>query len=623
MVCRFCCRATLALVLVRIAIALPMGAQEPADKSSSAIQAHFDAALRDQHSGSLDAAASEYREVIHLDPRLAEAYANLGLIYYAQSKFQESADALGTATRLSPGMEGVMLWLGVDDIKLGKAGRAVPLLRYAVARNPSDRQAQKWLGTALWDSGDPFAALDQLEKVSRLFPSDQDSWFALGEAYRKEANRQIESLLVSAQGTPLLHQVYGDIYKDQHLWIRAAQHYRKASQEDQKWKGAHLGLAEVDLAQNKLDDAKAELQQELAIDPSSVGAMAYLAEVALLSGNAREALRLLQDAIRTSPYGTSISLGLPAPHEGLETTRTDEGSASLQKALTGLRLAPSSAARDLALAIIDKRLALPQFSKDFANYEEAIGNIQLPQDPYLRALADFRRGRLKPAESILSLHIKTAPNDSKARYLLAKALKGLSLQTLDKLIAIDPDSARVHQLLGQIYEDRDDSDKALAEYRIVEKMEPSLPGIHYEIGHLLWLFGDRANALVELHQELKLNPVHAEANGEIGSILIIQGKPDKAIPYLESALRIDPGLFFIHRQLGTAYLLQKKYPEAEQELKIAARNDMNGSAHYQLGMAYRAEGKTEEATRAIKISGNIRAELLASEQHAAPGASLP
>lgn len=613
---------SLNVALVSIALAVPLGAQQSTREPISAIRQHFEAALHDQQSGSLEAATNEYQEVIRLDPQLAEAYANLGLVYYAQSKFQESANALSAAAKLKPGMEGVMLWLGVDDIKLGAPAHAVPLLRGAVRRAPSDPQAQKWLGTALWNSGHPFAALAQLEKVSRLFPSDEESWFALGEAYRKEANRQMEALLASAQGTPLLHQVYGDIYKDQRLWIRAADHYRKATQKDPHWKGAHVGLAEIDLAQGEYTDAENELRRELDIDPSSVTAKAILAETKLLTGEVPEALSLLKTAIQAAPYGTSASLGLPPLLSQSKLNPKSDPSASLRRTYADLQRLPSSSARSLALVLLDQKLDVSRLSDDFENYEKMVGSPPPPADPLQRARDDADRGRFREALPILEAEIKAHPKKLEARYLLATTLKGRSRQALHKLIAIDPDSPRVHQLLGQTYEDLNDDDKALAEYRTVEKMDPSSPGIHYQVGHLLWKFGDRTNALRELHEELKLNPFHAEANGEIGTILVIQNQPRQAIPYLRTALRINPGLLLVHQQLGEAYMMEKNYAEAAQELKLAAREDLDGSAHYQLGMAYRKLGRMREATKEIEECAKIRAERMDQKRQASTGSTI-
>lgn len=608
------CRFALVLTIACVAIAAPMEAQPTA--SEQELQQHFVAALQAQRSGDLNTAVSEYQQVLRLDPRLAEAYANLGLTYYAQSKFQESASSLAAALKFRPGMEGAMLWLGVDDIKLGRPKYAVPLLREATRLAPSDLEAQKWLGTALWNAGETFAALDQLAKTSERFPSDTDSCFVLGEAYRKAASAQIEALLASASGSPLLHQVYGDIYKDQHSWKKAAAHYSKASEEDPRWKGAHLGLAEVDLAQGQYASAEAELNEELKIDPSSVPAKAVLAKVKLLTGDVAGAMPLLEAAIQASPYGASASLGLP-PLLTLNTADGIADSPSQLKIDSGLGGLPASPARSLALAVIDDKLGSPQFSADFADYRKAVGNPPLPADPWLRAVDEVNRGQFERAKSVLTARVTRNPGDLNARYLLAKTLKSLSLETLNSLIAMGPDSPRVHQLLGQTYEDRYEDTQALAEYRIVEKMAPTLPGIHYAVGHLLAKFGDRTGALTELHEELKQDPTHAEANGEIGTILVFENQPAKAIPYLEAALRIDPSLLLVHQELGKAYMLQGNYPKAVEELKLAAKNDLDGSAHYQLGMAYRKMGRAEEARKEIDICARIRAERLESSR---PGA---
>lgn len=599
--------------------ALPLCAQ------TAAVRQHFEAALHDQQAGLLDAAADEYQAVVRLSPQLAEAYANLGLVDYARSKFQESAQALSKAAELKPGLNGVDLWLGVDWIKLGQPKRAVPLLREAMRRNPSDQQAQMWLGTALWNSGDTFGALDQLAKTSAKYPSDAETCFALGEAYRKAANHQVETLLASASGTPFLHQVYGDIYKDQHSWLRAEAHYRQASMDDPHWKGAHLGLAEVNLAQDKIAEAEQQLHIELQIDPDSAGAKALLAEIKLLRGDVPGALTGFQEAIQESPYEASAALGLAPGLSDLAAIPQgdDARKEQLNSIYSELQKFPKSAARELALAALDQKLGLSEFSADFAEYESALGSTPLASGAYARAAEAAGRGRLRKAESILRGRMEARPEDLQARYMLARVLKALSLQTLNRLIEMAPGSIRVHQLLGQTYEDRSDDGKALDEYRTVEKINSSLPGIHFEIGSLLWKFGDRTGALRELQEELKLNPSHAEANGEIGSILVIENEPKKAIPYLETALRIDPSLLLVHQQLGKAYMLQQDYPRAEKELQIAVQSDLDGSAHYQLGMVYRKLGKPKEALRELDICAKIRADNFEKEPKGAPASERP
>ena len=181
------------------------GAQE----SGSPVQQHFLAAQEDQQQGLLDAAAREYQAVLRLQPGLPEAYVNLGLVYYAQAKFDESAHALAIAGKLRPGMRGVSLWLGIDDVKLHRPAQGAALLREAIRQDSADKLAQSWLGTALWDAGQTDAALLQLRRAAALFPDDPDLLFALGEAYGKAAVQQTEQLLDESSGTALSDLIYG------------------------------------------------------------------------------------------------------------------------------------------------------------------------------------------------------------------------------------------------------------------------------------------------------------------------------------------------------------------------------------------------------------------------------
>src|SRR5258708_1115391 len=90
-----------------IVIAFSMRTSGIAQERSSDVQQHFLAAQQDQQEGRLDAAVNEYQAVLRLQPGLPEVYVNLGLVYYAQAKFEDSARALTTAGKLRPGMRGV------------------------------------------------------------------------------------------------------------------------------------------------------------------------------------------------------------------------------------------------------------------------------------------------------------------------------------------------------------------------------------------------------------------------------------------------------------------------------------------------------------------------------------
>ncbi len=585
-----------------------------AQDADAAAAQHFAAAHQAQDAGNLDLAAQEYLAVIRLRPDVAEAYASLGLVYNAQGKFAESARALGKAEKLKPALPGVSLYLGIDYEKQRQAALAVPQLLEAVRLEPSNKEAHTWLARALWDDGRTETAFEQLRQSASLFPSDPALLLDLGEAYRKAADLGIERMLSRSTGTPLLHQVYGDIYKDEHAWENSLAHYYRALDQDPKWQGAHFGLGEVAFHREKLDAAAQEYHRELEVNPSSAASLARLAEIALLQGKPGEALPLFSSAIHISAYQPANALGLPRPYPAASEDLGEAAQAQLRTCLPGLEGAPASPSRSLALALVQARLGNTDASLSAWNDFTNNAPHSIPADAYARGLDNFNRQNFEKAAGDLNAWLKLHPNDGRADYLLARTYRNLSLATLEKLLATAPDSYAAHELLAQTYQNAEQDAKALAEYKAVESIVPNLPGVHFSIGHLLLKTGQQQEALAELEAELRLNPDHAGANAELGTILLNQQDAAKAIPHLEKALQADPDQWATYRDLGKAYYMQKDFPKAEVALQHAVRHDPEGQAHFQLALVYRSLGKKEAANEQFEIARKLKLEGLAHSE---------
>jgi tetratricopeptide (TPR) repeat protein len=581
------------------------------DADASALQ-HFTAAHKAQDAGDFNAAAHEYSEVIRLLPEAAEAYASLGLVYNAQGKFAESARALGKAEKLKPGLPGVSLYLGIDYEKQRQAAAAIPHLLEAVRRDAGSKDANSWLGRALWDEGKTQQALQQLRKTSELFPDDPALLLESGEAYHKAAELNIERVIVEGTGTALLHQVYGDIYKDKRLWEAAMAHYYRALELDPHWHGAYLGLGNVALHREKLEVASQEYQHELAIDPSSAGALARLGEVALLQGKTDEALTQFSAAIQLSRYGATSALGLPEAYPPASEDLSDHQREQMQAGVGALQGAPASAARSLALALVHVRLGDRENPDWKALAEDA------PRTTFAnaseRGLYDFQRQDFAGAAASFDTWLRAHPKDLKTAYLLGIAYRNLSLNALAQLLSVAPDSYPAHELLAETYQNSEQDEKALAEYKVVAGMAPNLQGVHFAIGHLLAKKGESEPARNEFAAELRLDPDHAEANAEMGKLLLDQQKTAEAIPYLERALKTNPELWATYNELGRAYYAQKDLPKAEVALKKAVLHDPQGLAHYQLGLLYRSLGQKEEANAQFEISRKLKLEALTHDE---------
>ena len=102
--------------------------------------------------------------------------------------------------------------------------------------------------------------------------------------------------------------------------------------------------------------------------------------------------------------------------------------------------------------------------------------------------------------------VQLAPQEPEYSYQLGTAWAKLSGWSYGQLTGINPDSARVHQALGQEYVIQEKYDLAIAAYRQAARSDPKLPEIHLAMA-LIWLelkkFDD---ALGEVQLELKLVP---------------------------------------------------------------------------------------------------------------------
>jgi tetratricopeptide (TPR) repeat protein len=595
-----------ALISIACVLSLAGAAQDVSSQIQDQVQEHFLAAQQAQQQGRLEDAVHQYLTVLKLMPGLPEAYVNLGLVYYAQSKFDDSARALSTAARLRPGMRGVSLWLGIDEVRLNHPAQAVPLLREAVRQDPQDKQAESWLGTALWDAGQMDAALLQLRKAAAQFPDDPDLLFSLGEAYGKAAKQQSEQLLEDSAGTAISDRIYASTYAADHDWTKADGHLRRATQRDPKSVDARIDLAEVFLNQAQLPAALEQLDQAGTLSPKSATVLAKSGQLLILSGQLPEGLSRIEQAIRFDQSEALDALGLPVEARISASDASADLLALCHAAEEKLEaMQPSSVARDVALA------GLYALSGDDAAAARAYQRLApAPQiakpneSAFAQAMDAQHQHRNEAAEAALLRWLAVHPDDLSARYELVVVRRRIAMAQISRLLAVAPDSYHVHQLMGQLYVDRGEDEKALAEYLAVAAARPNLPDVHFWLGHLYWKHGDADHAFAELTRQLEIDPGHPEANGELGAVLVAQDRTAEAIPHLELAIRSKPDLWPAYQQLGQAYATQKNYARAEEMLKRVLAHDPDGGAHYQLAQVMRAEGKTVEAA---KLFAQVRA----------------
>jgi Tfp pilus assembly protein PilF len=635
------CRTLFLLAILLAAGWGQLAAQGTASEAqaSETVRAHFSAAQEAQQRRDFAAAEREYRAVLAEVPNFAEVHMNLGLLYQLQDRTSEAMAEFRRALKIKPTLTGANFFLGVDYCKNGDGAKAIPYLKAASRREPNRPDIWLWLATAQEISGDGLAEVGTLKHALSLQPRDVDMLYLLGHAYEKLGKQEVSRLEKSAPGSSWSEQLLAESYSSSTQWSFAVIRFQNALALSPNRSGLHVGLGEVLLHAGRLDQAEQEFEQELRTSPDSLRSIIRQGEVKLIRGDTDAAL---------ADWTRALTMDRPRAERVLGIHKTEFGEGAVEQLPDSLRdriqsAAPQIRARDDAAANLALAFLAAQSGSPFPGAEEPApstngapvaqtcverdvlkalktGRYTSVQACLLRVLtpSSSRDLRIQIAQALFELgayenalralsglsHQQSLP----AFYWRVRCFEKLATQTYVRLYQADPDSYRVHELMGDMEAAKENDGKAIEEYRTAVAMKPSVANLHYSLGHLLWKELKTDEARRELNAELELNPRHAGALRDLGSTYLAEHQPERALEYLNRAFAVEPEDPDIHRDFGSAYAALHDYAKAESEFEAASAGDQDGSIHYQLARIYQAEGKKERAAHEFEISTSLNRE---------------
>lgn len=275
-----------------------------------------EAKLAAEH-GDLDRAATVYKQIVKLEPRLAEARSNLGMIYFTQRKFREAGQAFEEALRLQPRLAQPSIFLGITRAELGQCHQATPLLNDSFVR-PLTPELHRLIGlqsVRCYDKlGKPLKAVEVLLHLRREYPSDPDVLYSAARFY---SDLSTDALLALRRANPdsyRFHQMLGEIMEMRGDYTRAEAHLRAALEQNPDTPGLHYELGKIILLAphdaDARERAKKEFEAELAVSPDSAAAEYQLALLARQRNNAEEAEQRFRRAIELNPDSVDALMGL-------------------------------------------------------------------------------------------------------------------------------------------------------------------------------------------------------------------------------------------------------------------------------------------------------------------------
>ncbi|MGH9742930.1 MAG: tetratricopeptide repeat protein [Candidatus Acidiferrum sp.] len=259
------------------------------------------------------AAIMPLQKLLAEKPDIAWAHFQLGYAYTALKRNDEARTEYERATQLDPKMSEAFLNLGILLSEKEPAAAVAPL-RNAVELLPAQSRPRFLLGYALERSGDVSGATETYEAALRLDPRDVETTIHLGRLYyglKKYGDAEAKFRSALETQPKSAHALLG-LAESQEAQGKpeAAQAYREYLAVDANDGGARARLIHLLLAQKKYDEALKELDRADAGKPASLDSLRARADIEVAQKKWNDAVVTLQKALALAPGDAQLHGGL-------------------------------------------------------------------------------------------------------------------------------------------------------------------------------------------------------------------------------------------------------------------------------------------------------------------------
>jgi len=333
--------------------------------------------------------------------------------------------------------------------------------------------------------------------------------------------------------------------------------------------------AESDLHNKRLEQAAAEYQKILALDPDNISAHSNLGLANYLQGKFAPAAIEFRTALRLKPDLWNIV------------------------ALCGLSEARTADNADAT-----------------AHLEDAFQHVN---EPSLRMAVGkqlfsilFGAGELNRAAGVVEELKRLDPTNIDVLYAAHQVYSLLADNTFVAMAQLDPDSARMYQLRGDRMAQIGNMQGAVAAYRLAIVRDPHLSGVHFALGEVLSISrnaDERAEAESEYAMALTDNPLDEKAECRLGDIEMQRPNLEGAAQHYQRALQLQPNDPDANEGYGMVLLASDSSREARNYLSRAVQLDpTNVTAYYHLSEASRKSGDLDASKREMEEFLKLKAQ---------------
>lgn len=295
------------------ALSLEQAGQTRTQKLANPLNDLLDEAQHDIESNQFEAAITPLQKVIAEKPDIAWAHFQLGYAYTALKRSDEARAEYERAITLDPKMSEAYLNLGILLTDKDPKAAVAPLRR-AVDLLPSQSRPRFLLGVALERSDDVAGAAESYEAALRLDPRDPEADAHLGNLYLAlkrypEAEAKFRAALELEPKSPVALLGLAKALDAQKKPEAAAafRDYLAANNSDT---GGRARMIQLLLEQKKYDEALAELDRAEAGKPPTLASLRSRADIQIAQKKWDDSIVTIQKAIALVPQDAQLHGGL-------------------------------------------------------------------------------------------------------------------------------------------------------------------------------------------------------------------------------------------------------------------------------------------------------------------------
>jgi tetratricopeptide (TPR) repeat protein len=300
-----------------LAVLLATSVAQTAVPRVSQIRAHLQRAQAALNANDPETAAQEFRAILAIDPRSAEAHLNLGVIELSKGDARAASGHLRKVLAIQPSLTRAQALLGISEKRLGNRS-AQHLLETSFAKL-TDAKIRTQVGEELiglyYQQGDSERAVPVVQKLIDLNPDDVDILYMAQRLYKELADGTLDKLAVLAPGSARMQQIVAERLINAGDATGAIEHFKKTLEIDSRIPGVRFELAQaiLEAAKSKPDaqaQAEKELESAITLEGDSANLQCALGAIAMLNSDSEKAFARYTRAFSMDPGSSQAQLGL-------------------------------------------------------------------------------------------------------------------------------------------------------------------------------------------------------------------------------------------------------------------------------------------------------------------------